>query len=289
MAQSRCFISYSWDSADHKDWVRHLATELQRNGVVTHLDQWDVHPGMDLTKYMETRIRESDFVLLVCTPTFAQKANAGRGGVGYEKSIVTGEIFEGSASSTKFVPLIRKGTQAESLPSYLKSRAYINFRDNVTFADGLEALLRHLYQSPKYVRPPLGPAPRLKPVSGEQPVDAEQAPGEFQVASFKAVYEFAYSPDGLDLPTKAEAAGWATAWAGRLADRDFEKFQEMYRFAYGVDGLDLPSKAEAAKWAILWMERLADRDFEEFQEMYRFAYDVDGLDLPCPTTIIITH
>lgn len=102
-----CFISYSWDSQEHKDWVRSLAIELQSNGVITRLDQWDTHPGMDLAKYMETCIRESDFVLLVCTPNFAQKANAGKGGVGYEKTIVTGEIFQEVASEKKFVPLLR--------------------------------------------------------------------------------------------------------------------------------------------------------------------------------------
>jgi len=34
--------------------------------------------------------------------------------LGYEKIIVTGEIFEGSASSKKFVPLIRGGLPKES-------------------------------------------------------------------------------------------------------------------------------------------------------------------------------
>ena len=117
---------------------------------------------MELTQYMETSVRESDFVILVCTPNFAQKANSGSGGVGYEKAIVTGEIFQGSAAS-KFIPLLRQGSEQESLPSYLKSRAYIDFRKDIAFDQSLEQLLRHLYQSPLYVRPPLGPRPRLPP------------------------------------------------------------------------------------------------------------------------------
>ena len=128
MAAPRCFISYSWDNDEHKDWVRCLATELQRNGVETRLDQWDTHPGMDVTNYMETCIRESDFVLLVCTPIFAQKANVGLGGVGYEKGIVTGEIFADAHSTKKFVPVLRKGNPRDYLPSYLKSRMYIDFK-----------------------------------------------------------------------------------------------------------------------------------------------------------------
>lgn len=79
MSVPKCFISYSWDTDAHKDWVRHLAEQLQRNGVKVLLDRWDLKPGADLLSWMETSIRESDFVVLVCTPQFAEKANCGYG------------------------------------------------------------------------------------------------------------------------------------------------------------------------------------------------------------------
>lgn len=113
----KCIISYSWESEEHKNWVRNLAEKLHENGVYVHLDQWDLKPGMNLPGYMEKCVRECDFVLLIATPSFSKKANLGEGGVGYEKNIVTGEIFNGEASNTKFVPVIRKGTPQESLPS----------------------------------------------------------------------------------------------------------------------------------------------------------------------------
>lgn len=161
MKNPTCFISYSWDDDEHKDWVRSLAKKLQHKGIETKLDQWDCHPGMDLTKYMETCVRESDFVLLICTPKFCQKANTSQGGVGYEKNIVTGEIFEGISSSKKFVPVLRKGSLMESLPSYLRSRIYIDFRNNNAFDSNIDELIRHLHHSPKYKRPPLGQKPSL--------------------------------------------------------------------------------------------------------------------------------
>ncbi|MGE5263084.1 MAG: toll/interleukin-1 receptor domain-containing protein [Acidobacteriota bacterium] len=150
MATPTCFISYSWDSDAHRDWVRYLSDALCNNGVDTRLDQYDVFPGMDLTLYMETCVRESTFVLLVCTPTFAEKANKGQGGVGFERMIVTGEIFGGEASPKKFVPVLRSGEAKESLPSYLRSRLFLDFRDDAKFQASLEQLLRHLYESPKY-------------------------------------------------------------------------------------------------------------------------------------------
>ena len=161
MDAPRCFISYSWDSEPHRDWVRKLATRLREQGVDAILDQFHCAPGMDLTKFMEESLRESSFVLLVCTPNFAQKADAGVGGVGYEKAIVTGEIFAGEAREAKFVPLLREGDAKGSLPSYLKSRLFVDFREDAFFERKLEELLRHFYDKPLYPAPPIGPRPRF--------------------------------------------------------------------------------------------------------------------------------
>ena len=164
MPGPKCFISYSWDSSSHKDWVRLLAEQLHQNGVYTSLDQWDVSLGVQLPEFMEKSIRETNFVLLVCTSNFATKADAGQGGVGYEKNIVTGEMFSDSVPDTKFVALLREGEPKSSLPSYLKSKAYLDFRKDDFFDENFEELLRHIYRKPKYVRPPLGTKPKLEAV-----------------------------------------------------------------------------------------------------------------------------
>ena len=275
MAHPKCFISYSWDSDDHKDWVRRLAAELQRKGVVTYLDQWDVHPGMDLTKYMESCIRESDFVLLVCTPIFAQKANTGRGGVGYEKSIVTGEIFEGAASPKKFVPLLRKGSPRDSLPSYLKSRAYIDFRNDNMLDPSLETLLRHLYQAPKYVRPLLGSKPDLPTQGSEQPAVITPPAKQPKRVTFEEVYRFAYSPGGINKSYEG-AEAFARKWMKQFADKDFEVFKQVYQFAYIPGGIN-KSHEGAEAFARKWMEQFADKDFEVFKQVYQFAYIPGGI------------
>jgi hypothetical protein len=124
MADPRCFLSYAWESQEHSKWVLDLARALQERGVYVHLDRWDVQPGMDLPKYMEECVRDSNFVLLICTPTFAEKANKGLGGVGYEKSIVTGEIFTKRSQDTKFIPILRSGSASYALPSYLQSKVF---------------------------------------------------------------------------------------------------------------------------------------------------------------------
>ena len=156
-----CFISYSWDSEEHNAWVRKLAEHLQQNGVNTILDQWDLRPGMDIAHFMEKSINSSDYVLLICTPHFAQKANEGIGGVGYEKNIVTAEIFKNKKPDISFVPILRVGNDKESIPSYLGLKQYIDFRTEKNFGDNFEELLRHIYKKPKFKKPTAGVAPFL--------------------------------------------------------------------------------------------------------------------------------
>lgn len=154
-----CFISYSWESNEHSVWVRHLAEQLQQNGVNTILDQWDLRPGMDMAHFMENSIRSSDYILLVCTPLFTQKANEGTGGVGYEKNIVTAEIINKIKPDTNIVPILRSGDKIDAIPTYLGSKIFIDFRHDDNFEQKMEELLRHIYGVPKFQRPSPGQSP----------------------------------------------------------------------------------------------------------------------------------
>lgn len=123
------------------------------------IDEWDTEPGTDLPTWMETSIRESDFVAIICTPRYADRANSRAGGVGYEKSIITAAIFAGFAAESKFVPLLRSGAPTSALPSYLLGRRYIDFRNDARLAEAFEELARHLWNE----RHP-------RPVRGEKPI-----------------------------------------------------------------------------------------------------------------------
>ena len=158
LAPPKCFVSYTWESPVHEDWVLNLATQLRENGVDVVLDRWDLNYGNDLPHFMETSVRESDFVILVCTPKYARKANAGEGGAGYEKRIVTGEMFK-NANESKFIPLIRDGRDEDSLPTFLLARNYIDFRKDHEFDRKLNDLLHQLHGVPKHPKPKIGPSP----------------------------------------------------------------------------------------------------------------------------------
>lgn len=157
------FISYSWDSEDHKVWVRELAERLVLNGVHVHLDQWDVQFGDSLTHFMDTKLPAADFVLVICTPSYAQKAAGRLGGAGYEAQIITSRIASGFPR-TKFVPILRAGSmkldEADcAIPPHFQGVYALDARTFKSFEPVFENLLRHIYDQPSLKRPALGPPP----------------------------------------------------------------------------------------------------------------------------------
>jgi len=272
-----CFISYSWDSDSHRNWVRTLGERLQLSGVTTFLDQWDVRLGADLTRYMESSIRESEFVLLICTPCFATKANAGLGGVGYEKLIVTGEMFCRVSPDTKFVPVLRVGDQRTALPSYLLSKAFIDFRLDDEFEKNFELLLRHLHGAPELQRPPLGSKPSFVSFESDSPQSTAQADGRFELSALTPLYQFAYGSNGLNLG-KEQALAWAEHKLKQITSFDLPRFKELYDFAYMNSGMNL-NRHEALEWAEEKLVCVPPFDLQQFQTLYRYAYGSSGLNM----------
>jgi TIR domain-containing protein len=158
MSAPKVFISYSHDSQQHKDWVLRLASELRTNGIDAKLDQWDLSPGQDIAAFMAGGIRSADRVLLICTGPYVSKAEAGTGGVGYERLIATAEVV-GSIDTIKFIPIVRNNASARKVPDFLGPRMYIDFSDDAQYPAKLEELMREIHQAPAVVRPSLGDNP----------------------------------------------------------------------------------------------------------------------------------
>jgi hypothetical protein len=157
----RVFISYTHENVSHKAWVLKLATDLRKYGVDAILDRWECKYGSELTLFMEKGIRDSERVLLVCTPSYQKKANSGTGGVGYERSVVTAEIAK-NIQTEKFICVLRSGDDKSSIPSFAMSRLFIDFRKDNEYEDHLLELLRDIHIAPLNPKPPLGRSPFRK-------------------------------------------------------------------------------------------------------------------------------
>lgn len=166
MTPPRVFISYSHDSADHKKWVLDFATTLRNRGIDAVLDQWDLKPGDDLPHFMETQLDTADFAVMICTEKYVEKANAGEGGVGYEKMIMTSSLLS-KIDSNKVIPIIRQ-LGSNKRPTFLKSKLYIDFSKDDDVEYSLDELLRVLLNAPLYEKPSIGSNP-FKPLEGSRP------------------------------------------------------------------------------------------------------------------------
>ncbi len=151
------FISYSWDSEEHRQWVVALATRLRENGVDVILDRWHLALGAEKTLFMEMAVRKSDHVLLICTPQYKEKAESRLGGVGWETSIVTAELAD-DLTQTKFIPVLRQGSFQATLPVWVKNRVGVDLSADPYSEKEFQLLLRDLHGA-AMAPPPLGPTP----------------------------------------------------------------------------------------------------------------------------------
>lgn len=158
----KLFISYSWSSPDHQEWVLQLATELREAGIDVILDKWDLKEGQDAHVFMERMVNDADIkkVILICDKIYADKANGRSGGVGTEAQIITPELYA-HHSQTKFVAVIKERSEDGSayLPTYYKSRIYIDLSDAATYSENFERLIRWAYDQPIHKKPELGKKP----------------------------------------------------------------------------------------------------------------------------------
>jgi hypothetical protein len=172
----RVFVSYSDDSPEHAERVLELAQWLRTHGIDAHVDQFEESPEEGWPRWIYTQVRESEFVLVVCTPGYLERCEGevprGRRAdraVKFESHLSLQEIHDAEGRNRKFIPLVfNKDDIGECVPMPLRSATHYRLpaqRDD---------LYRRLSDQPK-VRPvPLG-ALRTYDDDSHEPAAASQS------------------------------------------------------------------------------------------------------------------
>lgn len=162
MTAPKLFISYSWTDAEHEQRVIELATELRESGIDVILDKWDLKEGHDSVVFMEKMVTDPEIkkVAIICDAAYAAKANGRAGGVGTETQIISKEVYEHQAQE-KFVAVVYEKDEhgKPCLPTYYKSRIYIDLSEADRYPDNFERLLRWVFDKPLYIKPEIGSMP----------------------------------------------------------------------------------------------------------------------------------
>lgn len=158
----KLFISYSWSNAIHEHWVIDLATELRNSGVDVILDKWDLKEGHDSISFMEKMVTNPEIkkVIIISDKQYANKADGRDGGVGTETQIISKEIYD-NEKQDKFVAVVAEKDENGKpyLPTYYRSRIYIDLSESDKYVENFEILLRWIFNKPLHKKPPLGKKP----------------------------------------------------------------------------------------------------------------------------------
>jgi len=186
-APPRLFISYSWTTPEHQQWVLTLATELRENGVDVVLDKWDLAVGHDSIAFMEKMVSDKTItkVVMICDKAYAEKTNNRAGGVGTEAQIISPELYS-KQEQNKFAAVIAETDENGKpfLPTYYKSRIFVDLSQPHRYGEEFEKLLRWIYGKPVDVRPEIGKPPSFV-TDPDTPNMGTSALGKRATESFK--------------------------------------------------------------------------------------------------------
>jgi len=189
----KVFISYSWDSAEHKSIILSFANSLRIHGIDCNIDQYEVSPFEGWLNWMRNQVEESDFVLLVCTEKYYRryrgKEKLGQGkGVVWEGAIISQLIYD-QQSNNKFIPVIFEQQAGNYIPYELRQRTwYLLNRSNFNLQDpGYEALYRHLTKQTRK-KGSLGDIVSLPPLTSHQ-VDTPRENESIQQQKLTELYQ----------------------------------------------------------------------------------------------------
>lgn len=150
----KIFISYSWDGEEHQEWVRKLADSLEEDHAYHVVwDGYDLDPLSDKNFFMERAATNTDFILVVATEKYKEKADNRNGGVGIETYLAAARHWEMMTGKDKKTNVITINREPDSTPNYLNGHLYVDFSKDELFNDSLVELKRLLNAEPKFKRP----------------------------------------------------------------------------------------------------------------------------------------
>ena len=162
LANPKIFISYSWTTPEHEEWVVELATRLTQDGIEVVLDKWDLKEGHDIYAFMEGMVTSDsiDKVLIICDKGYKVKADNRVGGVGTEAQIITPQIYQ-DIQQEKFIPIVSERDEKGNhyIPTYIATRMYIDLSSSEVYEENYDKLIRNIFRVPLYQKPTLGKPP----------------------------------------------------------------------------------------------------------------------------------
>jgi hypothetical protein len=159
----RAFISYSHDSAEHKEMVHRFASFLRAEvGIRVELDVWSDDGRRDWSLWAIQKLKHTDFVLVIASPAYRRRADGdapsheGRGAQ-FEAAMIRDGLTRDLAGMTRRVlPVVLPGRSIDDIPAFLNAYSTTHYIISEFTLDGVEDLRVALTGTSLYSPPPLG-------------------------------------------------------------------------------------------------------------------------------------
>lgn len=153
----KVFISYAHESDQLSDSVLDLSNYLRSQGIDSEIDQYEEAPPEGWPKWMSRQIQEADYVLVVCSQLFNERANDVTSstdglGVKWETNLILQQLYTMSTNNTRFIPIIFNTNEKDFIPLPLQPYTYYKVSDT----KDKEKLKNRLLGISKTKRPELG-------------------------------------------------------------------------------------------------------------------------------------
>ena len=144
MSKIKVFLSYSWDSEEHHKWVEKFADSLEELEELNVIwDGYDLDSLVDKNEYMQLGVFESDYIMVVATLQYKEKADLRKGGVGIETYMSSAAHWE-ELQKTKKTKVIIALRERDAIPNYLKGQLYIDFSKDQDFEESRKKVVNNL-------------------------------------------------------------------------------------------------------------------------------------------------
>lgn len=155
----KVFISYSHQDAVYENKVLEYTNKLRSEGIDANVDLYEEAPSEGWPRWMENQIRESDYVLVLCSKSYYDKfySDTKGKGVTWEVSIIYQCLYDTNAETKKFIPVFFEAGEEQYIPTPIKSFTYYN----IGTSEGYNKLYWRLRGVNKTEKPPLG---KLRPL-----------------------------------------------------------------------------------------------------------------------------
>jgi len=255
----RVFISYSWSSPGHQARIRQWAEQMVNDGVDVVLDVWDLREGDDKYAFMEKMVTDESVshVLVFSDSQYAIKADARKAGVGTESQIISNEVYA-KVQQSKFIPVVCEFDESGEplLPTFFKSRIWIDFSSPEAANENWEQLIRLLYGKPAHEKPALGKAPTYVTTDANAP--ASPAAAKFAVLKQAVIHE----KKGLRL-YRQDFLGACYVYADALRIRERPEVTSMGQRVLEDCGKLKHVRDHIADWVLLESELNSSEEFGE--------------------------